>query len=189
MATMQRPARTTRFFATLVLMTGLAGLSYWYYNARFGEGIYEYNPSLDRSFIINLFKKDWYWLISDYSAKDYSVEHMLDDKASSKDTHNDLTIKAYRVKGNPVGFVAYYPKEFFEGYILFLAVDKTQRSKGYARKMLAYAINDLKKRGATVIRLITRTDNVAGQKLYRSVGFNQIWTDGAYVKFEKVLAA
>lgn len=169
-----------------VLLLGAGGTAFYFYSQA-QQGIYEYNPQIDRSFIINLFKNDWYWLISDYSAKDYSVEHMLDRRASSKNHEGDLLIKTYRIKGKPIGFVAYYPRELFEGWILFLAVDKAYRAKGYARKLINYAINDLKNHGARVIRLITRTDNIAGQKLYKSLGFKEIWTDGAYYKFEKEL--
>lgn len=177
---------STKLLLATLLFSGL-GASLWYYTSHHSQGIYAYEPTVDRAFIIDLFKNDWYWLISDYSSKDYSVEHMLDNRASSKEHSGDLIIKTYRVAGKPVGFMAYYPKELFEGYILFLAVDKKHRSKGYARKMLTYAINDFKKQGIRVVRLITRTDNLPGQKLYKNMGFKQIWTDGAYVKFEKVL--
>ena len=170
-----------------LVLAALAGGSFWYYKSRIASGIYDYDAATDRSFVIDLFKKDWYWLISDYSAKTYSVENMLDMKSSSEGHVGDLILKTYRVDGKPVGFVAYYPRELFEGYLLFLAVDKNQRAKGYARKMLHYVIDDFKKRGSTVIRLITRTDNEKGQRLYTSEGFKQIWTDGAYIKFEKRL--
>ncbi len=180
----KRSFHTKLIFLTLAL--GLcAGLLY--YVSRSNQGMYDYDPSLDRSFIIDLFKKDLYWLISDYSAKDYSVEYMLDNRSSSREHPGNLIIKTYRVHGQPIGFVAYYPKELFEGHILFLSVEKSHRSKGYARKMMNYAIQDLKDRGARVVRLITRTDNIHGQKLYKSMGFKQIWTDGAYVKLEKEL--
>lgn len=169
----------------LVLLAGV-GIGGWYYQTYASEGIYAYDASTDREFIKRLFKEDWYWLISDYSSKTYSVEHMLDFKASTQDeTNGRLIIKTYRIKGQPIGFVAYYPKELYEGRILFLAVDKKHRSKGYARKMAKYAINDLKKHGAHIVRLITRTDNTSAQKLYKSLGFKEIWNDGAYMKFEK----
>ena len=35
--------------------------------------------------------------------------------------------------------------------------------------------------------MITPSDNVAAQKLYKSMGFKQIWTDGAYINLEKEL--
>lgn len=176
-----------KYLAISALMA-VAGLGVWYYQSQVSEGICTYEASRDRSFILDLFKKDWYWLVSDYSP-DYSPEHMLDYKSSSiepKYTGN-LTIKTYCKGNKPVGFVAYYMKELFEGYILFLAVDKEARGHGYARTMLSYAIDDLKKRDATVIRLITRTDNTRGRKLYTGMGFEQIWTDGAYIKYEKKL--
>lgn len=168
----------------VLLVTGAAG-GYWYYQTYQSEGIYAYNAATDRDFIIHIFREDWYWLISDFSSKTYSVEHMLDFKTSSYDDKGNLIIKTYRVKGKPVGFVTYYLKELFEGRILFLAIDKKERSKGYARKLAKYAINDLKKRGANVVRLITRTDNVGAQKLYKSLGFKEVWNDGGYMKFEK----
>lgn len=167
----------------------IVGTGTWYYWNKATEEIFVYEPTRDRAFILNLFKQDWYWLVSDYSP-DYSPEHMLDYKASSKDPKNtgNLTVKTLvKDRKTPVGFVAYYMKELFEGYILFLAVDKNYRSKGYARRLLSSAITDLKKHGAAVIRLITRTDNVRGRKLYTGMGFKDVWTDGAYIKYEKLL--
>jgi ribosomal protein S18 acetylase RimI-like enzyme len=168
-----------------VLLAGI-GVGSWYYRAHKGEGIYTYEPSVDRAFILDLFKKDWYWLVSDYSPN-YSPEHMLDYKASSQEPQKvgNLTIRMYRKGGEPLGFVAYFMKELFEGYILFLGVGREARGHGYARRLFGEALDDLKKRGATVIRLITRTDNQRGRKLYSGMGFKEIWTDGAYVKYEK----
>lgn len=179
---------STKILFVLLALAGLgAGLGY-YYTSYATQGVYEYDPSIDRDFIINLFKNDWYWLISDASAKDYSVERMLDYRASSREHTGDLILRVYRVQSKPVGFLAYFPGELFVWYILFCAVDKAHRSKGYARKMMNYALEDVKKRGARVVRLITRADNLPAQKLYKSLGFKQIWTDGAYVKFEKDLS-
>ena len=180
--------RTTGLYTKIfLLILGVAALggSLWYYKSHTSEGVYDYDPTLDRAFIINLFKNDMYWLISDYSAKDYSVERMLDYKASSRETSGDLILKTYRVKGQPVGFTAYYIQELFIGRILFVSVDKAFRSKGYARKMVNYVIADLKKRGVRIIRMITRTDNIPAQKLYKSIGFKEFWTDGAYMMLEK----
>ena len=170
------------------LILGGIGVGGYYYTTHQRQGIYAYDAGLDRSFVVDLFKKDWYWLISDYS-QDYSPEHMLDARAPARDSGytGSLIVKTYRIDNKPVGFISYYPKELLEGYILFLAVAPEYRSQGLARKMMHYAIDDLKRRGMRVIRLITRVDNKPGRKLYTSLGFKQVWTDGAYVKFQKDL--
>ncbi|MBA3954060.1 GNAT family N-acetyltransferase [Candidatus Dependentiae bacterium] len=168
---------------SLILAVGAGIQAYSYYNG----SIYTYTPQKDRAFILDLFKNNWYWLVSERST-DFSVEYMLDNKASSKLARKgDLTLKVYRREGAPVGFVSYFTKELYEGFVLFLAVNEKERSKGYARKLLAYALDDLKKRGCLVIRLITRTNNVRGQKLYTGMGFKKIWEHEGFVKFEKDL--
>jgi ribosomal protein S18 acetylase RimI-like enzyme len=182
-------SRTHSYLKWLILVgTVIAGISLWRYTTGSSEGIYTYNPSTDRAFVIDMFKQDWYWLISDYSP-DYSVEHMLDTKSASREPQDfgKLIIKTYRVKGKPVGFICYYKGELLEGRILFLSVDKTYRGKGYARTLLNFALDDLKKQGIRVARMFTRVDNERGRKLYTGLGFKQIWTDGAYLMYEKVL--
>ena len=182
----QKNSHFTKILLALTCILALAG-GWFYYAHHFAQGVYAYDPKIDRAFIFDLFKNDWYYLISDLSSKDYSVAHMLDDRGSSRERSGDLIIKTYRVGGKPVGFVAYYPEELFKGRILFLAVDKAHRSKGYARKMLRYAVKDFKKQGFRVAELMTRSDNIPGQKLYASEGFKQLYNDGAYVKFQKSL--
>ncbi|MBA3751642.1 GNAT family N-acetyltransferase [Candidatus Dependentiae bacterium] len=182
MEIVQKTSFMKKLIIGLALICGV-GVGGWYYQTQVGEGIYEYSSSSDKQFIVNLFKENWYWLIHDYS-KNFSTEFMLDNRAASQTdsrTFGILNIKAYRIKGEPVGFIAYYPGALYEGWILFLGVDKKFRSRGYARKLMQYAIDDLKKKGCRIIRLNTRTDNTAGRKLYESLGFKQDWTDGAYV--------
>jgi ribosomal protein S18 acetylase RimI-like enzyme len=173
----------------LALIIGLAGAGVWAYTFSVGS-IYTYSANKDRDFIINLFKDtdNWYWLVSEGST-DFSVEYMLDNKASSKarGVKNDLIIKVYRRQGKPLGFVAYYTKDFGEGRILFVAVDKKERSKGYAGKLLQYAINALQERGCVVAKLITRTTNIPGQKLYTRMGFEKEWEHDGFVQFTRKL--
>ncbi len=171
----------------LALLIAL-GVGAWYVT-RCSEGIYDYTASTDKTWILDQFKKHWYWLISDYSP-DYDPSYMLDEHAPSKEERykGSLIIKTYRIQCKTVGFIAYYPMELYEGRILFLEVDENYRRKGIARKLLSYAIDDLKKRGYPVVRLMTRADNAGAVKLYKSYGFKETWNDGAYVKFEKVIA-
>lgn len=167
--------------ASLIAASAAGFQIYNYYHG----AIYSYTSGKDRAFIIDLFKNNWYWLVSERST-DFSVEYMLDNKASSKSApRGDLTLKVYRKEGVPVAFVGYFTKELYEGYVLFLAVDEKARSKGYARTLLAYALDDLKKRGCLVIRLITRTNNIRGQKLYTGMGFKKTWEREGFVRFEK----
>lgn len=174
----------------VLLATILAGISILWLSKDylFNIPIKDYSPQKDREFILDLFKKNWYWLVSEYSL-DFSPEYMLDNKASDKEPihKGNLTIKMAYENNKPVGFIAYYMKELYVGFVLFIAVDETSRGKGFARSLLDYAINDLKNKGASIIRLITRTSNLRGQKLYTGMGFKQVWTDGQFVKFEKNL--
>ncbi|HEV7662552.1 MAG TPA: GNAT family N-acetyltransferase [Chloroflexota bacterium] len=56
-------------------------------------------------------------------------------------------------------------------WISNLTVDPSQRGRGLARHLLAAAIADLRRRGATSITLGVDADNPAPFKLYQSVGF------------------
>ncbi len=167
------------------VLIGIGG-AFFYYQ---GFGIKPYDAARDKAFIVDFFKKNWYMLISDYSP-DYNVEFMLDQRAPTTDDSRDvgkLIMKTYIIDGKPVGFINYYEKELKVAQILFLIVHEEHRGKGYARKLMQYALNDLKKRGILVARLNTRTDNTKARKLYESRGFKQIWTDGAYVIYELIL--
>ncbi len=178
-----------QYILGIVLIAGLAAAGWWFF-AHPKEGIYSYNPSIDRDFIINFYKdkENWYWMLTDYT-REYSIERLLDfrEYAGEPEYNGKLIIKTYRINNKPVGFSVFFPKELFEGAILFIAVDKEHRKKGIARKLTVNAIDELKKGGAQVIRLWTRADNVKARTLYESLGFKLFWTDGAYVRYEKYL--
>jgi ribosomal protein S18 acetylase RimI-like enzyme len=160
---------------SILLIGGTIG-AYFYYQQL--PRIVEFDEERDTPFILDIFKNDWYWLVSEYST-DFSPNYMLHYRASSKAPENlgNLTIKALYLKNQPVGFVAYYKKNFYEGMILFLALLKEFRSKGYAYKLLQDAMNDLKSRFVTKIRLVTRTVNYPAIKLYTRAGFKETSRD------------
>ncbi len=58
------------------------------------------------------------------------------------------------------------------------------RGKGFAQKLMQYAIDDMRRLGAKKITLITRTSNTSAQKLYNRIGFKEIYRDEGYVYFE-----
>ncbi len=164
--------------ALLILGSGI-GATIWYarYHTQVAAApltIMDFDTERDKSFILDIFKNDWYWLVSEHST-DFSPEYMLQNRASSKAPEHvgNLTIKVGYVDQEPVGFVAYYKKSFYDGFILFLALRSQFRSKGYAYQLLQHAINDLKSRFVTKIRLVTRTVNAPAIKLYTGIGFRE----------------
>ena len=177
----------------IILISGLAlGIySLYFYKSNYKSNITEYAPSRDRDFILNIFKDNWYWLVAGYT-DDFSHDfaaYRLDNKTYDSNPANwgKLDIKVYSENNDPKGFVAYYLKKLNIGKILFVAVDKKYRGKGYAEKLVNYAIADLKKKGSRVIRLLTRTDNKASRSLYNKLKFTETANDGQFVYFEKIL--
>lgn len=151
--------------------------------------IYTYDKSpAHKSFILNFFKKNWDWLIPPGS--DFSVDYMLATNSSSKEPHDygDTTIKVYVDNNEVVGFIAYRKTKFYEGFVNFLGVEESKRRKGYARKLLEYAIKDLTKQGCTVIWLLTRVVNFKAQKLYESMGFKEYERTDYAVYYKKYVA-
>jgi ribosomal protein S18 acetylase RimI-like enzyme len=151
--------------------------------------ISDYKPERDRAFILDIFKKDFFWLVADEGSETFSAEYMLDNRTSSRRPvrKGNLIIKVYTDEGNPAAFIAYYTKKLYEGYILFISVGEKYRKKGYARTLIKYALEDLKRRGSSVVRMLTRNINKPARSLYESLGFKQYWTDGKYVRYEKYL--
>ena len=61
-----------------------------------------------------------------------------------------------------------------EGEILRIAVDNTQRKKGHGKRLLSFAINEMKKKGSASVFLEVRALNSAARALYHSIGFEEI---------------
>ncbi len=61
-----------------------------------------------------------------------------------------------------------------EGEILRIAVDNAQRKKGYGKKLLSFAIDEMKKKGVISVFLEVRATNSAARALYHSIGFEEI---------------
>ena len=151
------------------------------------SGISEYDAKIDRKFILDLFQKNMYWLVAE-NVTDFSAEYVLDTKSRSKrpEDYGNLSIYVHRTSDcKPTGFVAFYKKSFFKGYVLFLVVDEVYRGKGYAKKLLTFSLDKLKEMGCSYAELVTRTSNEKAQKLYKSVGMHEVWRDEGFVKFEK----
>jgi ribosomal protein S18 acetylase RimI-like enzyme len=165
----------------MVIAVG-GGVGYYQYCCR--TAIYDFVESRDKQFILDIFEKNWYWLVSEYSL-DFSPEYMMHNRASSRDPQHvgNLTIKVLYAGTEPVGFTAYFKPKFYEGRVLFLAVREEFRSKGYGSQLLNYAIEALKKQGVNKIDLVTRSTNYAAQSVYKKAGFVQTSDDGSFVWF------
>lgn len=169
-------------FASVLIATG----GYFYYQKNYASGIYKYSPKRDRAAILNLFEENWDFLVPD---RNYSAENTLDLKRASYDHNYDgkLQIKVYKIARDTVGFVAYYKMKFYHGHVLFLCVAERYRNKGYARKLLQYAQNDLKSQGCVKVTMWTYPWNEKSRALYKSDGFREIEVSDKQVSLEKEL--
>jgi ribosomal protein S18 acetylase RimI-like enzyme len=177
----------------LVLGIALLGGGVYYYQKSSlilvqDSRISPYDEARDTQEILDIFKENWYWLIS---SPDYSPEFMLSQRAPNNrepEYFGKLKIDVLRDHGKLVGFVTYYLKNPFEGWILFLAVKEEYRGKGYAKALMKHALNQLKKMGALKAHLLTRINNTNAQSLYRSLGFTTMFEDDeGFIYFEKPL--
>ncbi|MCX5922897.1 MAG: GNAT family N-acetyltransferase [Candidatus Dependentiae bacterium] len=187
-----------RSFSTLVMFLVIIGLIflgfilsdyYVFYSpapvaTQEQSSIIAYDAVRDRQNIKDFFTTDRYWLLS---SDDYNVDMMLDHKAPNDNPLyvGALNIKVLRENGQFVGFAAYYKKTPTEGMLLFLAVKKEFRGKGYGAKLAQYALDDLKKMGISKVTLVTRTNNLSAQAVYRKLGFAETSRDDGYVYFAK----
>ena len=181
---------THRKIKILALILGLsAGATALYYygpqrTQQTPDSIIPFQDDRDTTEILDIFEKDRYWLVS---SEDYSPEFMLKNRAPNKHDSRyfgKLIIKVLRENDQFIGFTAYYMKNFCTGILLFVAVKPELRGKGYAQQLMKHAINDLKRQGASIITLVTRTTNESAQKLYKRLGFTVSYEEDGYVYFE-----
>jgi ribosomal protein S18 acetylase RimI-like enzyme len=173
--------------AALATVLCAAGLAYYLLLPR--ESIVDYQIARDKKFILSLFDKDWYWL-SGYSREEANTDVFLEHLSPSIDPlyAGKLTIKVMYADKQPTGFVAYYMKSAHEGTILFIDVAHTFRRRHYGRVLLDYAVDELHKKGARIVRLVTRPQNIPAQTLYKRAGFKEYMHDDTYSFFEKRLS-
>jgi len=169
-------------FTIIINISNIFQNQYLYSENKKNNNICEYNKLRDKQFILNMFKKNWYWLVDEDDDKDFSPEYMLDTKSSSnneKDKGN-LNIKVFVEDNITKGFITYYTEinsknKSKYGIIFTLAVDEKYRNKGIAKELLKYAIKDLKNNlKCDNIYLYTRINNEPAIKCYIKFGFNII---------------
>ena len=176
--------------AIIIALSFAATVIYYYLpqpqqQAPLRDNIVSFQADRDTKEILDIFEKDRFWLVS---SPDYDPAFMLKNRAPNKDDaryFGKLNIKVLYEMDKFVGFIAYYMKNFFIGTILFIDVKSEFRGKGYAQQLMQHAIADLKKQGASIITLVTRTSNESAQKLYKRLGFRVAHEEDGYVYFEK----
>ena len=166
--------KLNRLLIPFTLVVALvAGAYYWLQMGT--EPIYPYDAAQDRESLIKIFKQNQFWLTNDpdeASALE-SFTYSLDN-ASSSDSWMDrgnLLTYVYRDNEATKGFVAYHKVSSSTAKILYIAVDDTYRRRGYAEKLLVYALDDLKRKGYEHVELVTRLVNKRAQGLYKKLGF------------------
>ncbi len=164
----------------------LLGAGIFYYLSVSRGPIYDFDYARDSQEILNIFERDWYWLVAS-SREHYSPEFTLKYRTPKRNPlyFGRLRIKVLREGGAFVGFVAYFMETPNLGDLRFLAVNSEFRGKGYGAKLTRYALNDLICMGAKRIQLVTRTNNIPSQKLYKRLGFYETSRDDeGFVYFE-----
>lgn len=170
----------------LITVIGTAFVGGWYYFHQPKSNIQEFVESRDMQKVLDLFDKNWYWL-TPQSRDEFDPTNYFKYRTFSNQQQNmgKLLVKVLYDHDTFVGFVAYHKEQFYSGRILFLAINDAYRSKGYGSQLLKYAVQDLNERGASVIRILTRTENFSGQALYKKLGFKEDWRDKIFVEFIK----
>jgi ribosomal protein S18 acetylase RimI-like enzyme len=142
---------------------------------------------------MDIFHQNWYWLLaSEESSPAFMIKHRTPD--ANPMHFGSLHIKVLyenegpystkASKGKLAGFTAYFMENSQEGRILFLAVAHEFRGKGYGKLLAEYAMQQMFNMGATHIALWTRVSNLPAQKVYKELGFKEMFDDNGYVFFE-----
>ena len=139
-----------------------------------------------RDFVERVFK-DNFPLLTVNEAHDFEV--MLEKRAPARNQTKYFgkmdTVIMYQDK-MPVGFISYYMLSSYMGRILYLAVEKSHRRKGYARKLITFALESLKNQGAKVIKICTYDFNEVAKKIYtQEFGFIKESQEDQFIFYRK----
>lgn len=165
----------------VLLAIGFAFLSFYHFNYRTNSGlglttgpqIRVFDKKRDTQFIYDCFKVDRYWLTNnpDFS-EEFMIEHMTPSMYDPTMFGKENIVVLYD-QDQPVGFGSYHMKNFYEGVVHFLYVDRNSRGKGYAQLLMKYMIQKLKAFSPKVIKLCTRANNLPARALYRKLAFSK----------------
>lgn len=143
-----------------------------------GPQIIDFKYARDHNALEEIFQRDWDWLVP-VSPEHYALDLVLKYRAPQQNPlyAGRLTLKVIYDKEHLVGFVGYYMKSNEEGFLNFLDINPEYRSKGYGALLARYAIDDMIKRGARRITIVTYPHNERALNLYQHLGFKEIRRD------------
>jgi ribosomal protein S18 acetylase RimI-like enzyme len=172
-----------KFIFITAITSIIGGSAYFYYNQTPQTLISDFNPARDTQEIMNIFHKNWYWLLaSENSSPAFMVKHQTYD---ANPLHfGSLHFKVLREQHKLAGFAAYYMETPTQGRLLFLAVDHDFRGRGYGRLLAECAMQELFNLGADHLVLWTRVANLPAQKIYRELGFIEKFDENGFLCFE-----
>lgn len=84
----------------------------------------------------------------------------------------DLPCRSARVDGRLVGVAAYAQGQDGRGELAALAVDSEQRGRGVGGRLLAEAVESIRRAGCNEVWLVTTNDNLTALRLYQRNGFH-----------------
>jgi ribosomal protein S18 acetylase RimI-like enzyme len=166
-----------------IALAACSGIAvYRHYNTEHGP-IYDFNAARDTQAMLDIFNKDWYWLLSsEESSPAFMIKHRTYDANPAH--FGSMHIKVLREDNKLAGFTTYYMETKTQGRILFVAVSRDFRGKGYGKMLAEHAMQELFKMGADHIALWTRVANLPAQRIYRGIGFEEKLETNGYLYFE-----
>jgi|GEM_PF-471975 len=143
-----------------------------------------YEESRDWPFILDMFDKNWFWLVAQ-TREEYDPNFDFKHLTWSTNPYNfgKLNVRVYYADNEPAGFIAYYKKNFYEGHVWYIAVKEEYRKKGYAKQLLKYAIQDLFNQGCQIVTLLTRLINTPARTTYTHLGFAETRHDDTFIYY------
>jgi len=170
-------------FLSIALAACSGAAIYHYHYSAPKDNIYDFNPTRDTQAMMDIFHKDWHWLLSSpESSPAFMIKHRTHD--TNPMHFGSLHIKVLREGDKLAGFAAYFMETPKQGRLLFLAVSQDFRGKGYGRTLALRAMQELFNMGADHIALWTRVANLPAQKIYRELGFQEVLEENGYLFFE-----
>src|SRR3990167_6166652 len=159
----------------ILLILVFACLSFYYISNRSKSSAQSnlqlkiFDKNRDKQFILDCFKADRYWLTNNPEFSEaFMMDHLTPSMYDPAMFGKENIIVLYD-QDKAVGFGSYHMKNFYEGVIHFLYVDRLARGKGYAQILMKYMLQQLTKLGPKVIKLCTRVNNLPARSLYRKL--------------------